>query len=110
VIKVSFPVAALGGAGTYRYALNAGHTEGQAAGDLAPDAGLSRHRLGAIAGPADAAPPGREAATTSAPQANLPTTGPDQGRALLPIAGAAFMVGGALLAAGPRRCSSRGVL
>lgn len=128
VIKVSFPVAALGGAGTYRYAVNAGHTEGQAGGDLAPDAGLSQHRLGTIAGPAgtetrvaaaapaepvpvDAAPPGREAAAASAAQASLPTTGPDHGRALLPVAGAAFMVGGALIAAAPRgsRRSWRGV-
>lgn len=107
VIKVSFPVAALGGAGTYRYAVNAGHTEGEAGADLAPDAGLSLHRLGTIAGPS-----GREAAAAaSAPQASLPTTGPDHGRALLPVAGAAFMVGGALIAAAPRggRRSWRGV-
>ena len=127
VIKVSFPVAALGGAEAYRYAVNAGHTEGEG-GDLAPDAGLSQHRLGTIAGasgtqtrsaaaapaeplPVDAAPPSREAATSSAPQANLPTTGSDDGRALLPIAGAAFMAGGALIAAAPRgaRRSWRGV-
>jgi hypothetical protein len=128
VIKVSFPVAALGGAGAYRYAVNAGHTEGDGGGDLAPDAGLSQHRLGTIAGasgtqtraaaaapaepvPADVAPPSREAATSSAPQANLPTTGPDDRRALLPAAGAAFMVGGVLIAATPRggRRSWRGV-
>jgi LPXTG-motif cell wall-anchored protein len=128
VIKVSFPVAALGGAGTYRYAVNAGHTEGEAGADLAPDAGLSQHRLGTIAGPSgtgtraaaaalaepvpvDAAPPRREAAAASAPHASLPTTGPDHGRALLPVAGAALMAGGALIAAAPRRArrSWRGV-
>lgn len=93
VIKVSFPVAALGGAGVYRYALNAGIPESEAAGDLAPDAGLSQHRLGTIAGS-----PGIET------RANLPTTGPGDGGALLPFAGAALMAGGAaLIAAAPRR-------
>jgi hypothetical protein len=122
VIKVSFPVAALGGAGAYRYAVNAGHTGGEAGRDLAPDAGLSQHRLGTIAGPsgshtraAAAAPvpaaPVEPDAVDAAPQANLPTTGADDGRALLPAAGAAFMVGGALIACAPRggRRSWRGV-
>jgi LPXTG-motif cell wall-anchored protein len=128
-IKVSFPVAVLGGAGAYRYAVNAGHAEGEGGGDLAPDAGLLQHRLGTIGGPSgtqtraaaaaapaepvpvDAAPPSREAAAASAPEANLPTTGSDDGRALLPVAGAAFMAGGALIAAAPRggRRSWRGV-
>jgi hypothetical protein len=111
VIKVSFPVAALGGATAYRYAVNAGHTEGETGGDLAPDAGLSQHRLGTITVPVAAAPATREAAASPAPQANLPTTGSDHRRALLPIAGAAFMAGGALIAAAPRggRRSWRGV-
>lgn len=99
-IKVSFPVTALGGAGAYRYGVHAGHTEGEAGGDLAPDAGLSQHRLGTIAG---ASGTQTRAAAEAAPQASLPTTGADDGRALLPAAGAAFMVGGALIAAAPRR-------
>jgi LPXTG-motif cell wall-anchored protein len=132
-IKVSFPVAALGGAGVYRYAVNAGAT----GGDLAPDAGLSQHRIGSVAGPsgaatraagatapAEAAPakaaateaapaeagPAQAAATepgpavaAPAPRPSLPTTGPGDGNALVPVAGAALMLGGSLIAAGSRR-------
>lgn len=115
VIRVSFPVGALGDAAAYRYAVNAEGTSGQR--DLAPDSGLTQHRLGDASAPsqpraASSTPPSEPTpvaaapaptASAAAPQVGLPTTGSDDGRALLPVAGAAFMVGGALIAAAPRR-------
>jgi LPXTG-motif cell wall-anchored protein len=116
-IRVSFPVAVIDGAAVYRYAVHAGDEGSQR--DLAPNAGLTQHRLGSIdappAAPARSArsvaptPPSAPsaapapAAPVPAPQANLPKTGPDDGRSLLPVAGGAFLLGGALIAAAPRR-------
>ena len=116
-IRVSFPVAVLDGATVYRYAVDA---EGEGSQrDLAPNAGLTQHRLGNVVAPptaparsasavavtpppeASAAP--APAAPAPAPQASLPKTGPDDGRSLLPVAGGAFLLGGALIAAAPRR-------
>lgn len=126
-IKVSFPAELLGGAATYRYAVNA-------EGDLAPNSGLVQHRLGGLS-PASAkaaetraassTPAGTEAATpapvapatpvaTAAPRpapaappaANLPTTGPGD-RALMPWAGAVLVAGGGLIALGAQRNRAR---
>ncbi len=123
-IRVSFPTEVLGGAAEYRYAVDASAAAGDR--DLAPNAGLVLHRLGAAAAPvkevrtADSAPatpaptpqasaapapaaPAPAAATTPAPaQSNLPRTGPGDG-ALLPWSGIALMTGGALVALGARR-------
>ena len=98
-IRVSFPVTALDGATVYRYAVDA---EGEGSQrDVAPNAGLTQHRLGSVIAPpagAASAPPAHGAA-----QAGLPRTGPDDGGSLLPVAGGAFLLGGALIAAAPRR-------
>ena len=121
VIRVSFPAEVLGDAAVYRYAVDASAAAGDR--DLAPNAGLVQHRLGAAAAPvkdvrtadsvpatptptpqASAAPaPVPAAAATPAPaQSNLPRTGPGDG-ALLPWSGIALMTGGALVALGARR-------
>jgi LPXTG-motif cell wall-anchored protein len=110
-ITVSFPAELLGGAASYRYAVNAD-------GDLAPNSGLVQHRLAAAtsapATPPAVAPPPAEAAApaavTAAPRrasgaaaaANLPKTGPGD-RPLLPWAGTTLMLGGALVALGTQR-------
>jgi hypothetical protein len=121
-IRVSFPAELLGGAATYRYAVNA-------EGDLAPNSGLVQHRLGGLppAGAkaetraASSTPAGTEAASPSPvapatpvataaprpapaapPAANLPTTGPGD-RALMPWAGAVLVAGGGLIALGAQR-------
>ena len=107
-IKVSFPAELLGGAATYRYAVNA-------EGDLGPNTGLVQHRLGGLspteakaetreANSAPAASPAPQAAPSPAPApaANLPTTGPSD-RALMPWAGAVLVAGGGLIALGAQR-------
>ena len=123
VIRVSFPAEVLGGASVYRYAVDAEGAPGDR--DLAPNAGLVQHRLGAVAAPvkavrtADSAPAGptrtpqasaapvpaaaAAAAAAAAPaKSNLPRTGPGD-RHLLPWSGVALMTGGALVALGARR-------
>jgi LPXTG-motif cell wall-anchored protein len=125
VIRVSFPAAVLGGAPVYRYAVDAEGAPGDR--DLAPDAGLVQHRLGAVAAgakevrtadsapaapapapqanaaPARAAAQAPAAATAPAPaKSNLPRTGPGD-RSLLSWSGAALMTGGAFVALGARR-------
>ena len=126
-IRVSFPAELLGDAAVYRYAVDAG-----AAGDrdLAPNAGLVQHRLGAAAvgmkdartaasAPVTPTPAPRAASAAPAParaaaaispspapaspaKTNLPRTGPGD-RALLPWSGVALMTGGAFVALGARR-------
>lgn len=121
VIKLAIPADVLGGVAVYRYAVDAG-APGQR--DLAPNAGLIKHRLGAITvassrevRTADSAPstpaaapaalPAAAAAKSSAPApappaANLPRTGPGD-RALVPLAGTVLMLGGGLVALGAQR-------
>jgi hypothetical protein len=113
-IRVSFPVAVLDGATVYRYAVDADGEGSQR--DLAPNAGLTQHRLGSVIAPPAPArsasavavtpPPVASAVPASAapapPQA-LPRTGRGDGGSLLPVAGWAFLLGGALIAAAPRR-------
>ncbi len=117
-IRVSFPAELLGGAPTYRYAVNA-------EGDLAPNSGLLQHRLGGLppagakaetraasstpaATPAPVAPaapvatPAPTPAPAAPPATNLPTTGPGD-RALMPWAGAVLAAGGGLIALGAQR-------
>jgi LPXTG-motif cell wall-anchored protein len=112
-IRVSFPAEVLGDAAVYRYAVDAG---GPGERDLAPNAGLAQHRLGAGAvTPAPApraasAAPAPERVAAAAPPAapaapaktSLPRTGPGD-RDLLPWSGLALMTGGAFVALGARR-------
>lgn len=117
VIRVSFPAAVLG-APVYRYAVGA---EADSDGDgpvdpgerdVAPNSGLIQHRLGAtaapetpVAAPVENGPPAQKAAE-AAPVASLPTTGPGD-PSLLPWAGAAFVLGGGLVALSAQRNGSR---
>jgi LPXTG-motif cell wall-anchored protein len=125
-IRVSFPAELLGDAPVYRYAVDAGAASER---DLAPNAGLVQHRLGAGAvgmkdtrtaasAPVTAAPSPQAASAAPAParaaaaappaapappaKTSLPRTGPGD-RSLLPWSGVALMTGGGFVALGARR-------
>jgi hypothetical protein len=119
LIRVSFPISALGAVPTYRYAvdsqadLDGDGPRNPGERDLAPNSGLIQHRLGAVTPASAEATETRTAgsvpgavtprpAPKAAPAANLPTTGPGD-RALLPWAGTALMIGGVLVALGAQR-------